>query len=125
MQYIQGMNNHHITLSPKIRRQLWRRIWYSFLLSLLIRPAVLYGVIFGASIQFLRELVFVKMVITNFLAVEVGQVPVYVYNIMLTTDILKVALVFAMIGSLLLLVRSLRKNSVQFPTFVHSQARLS
>jgi hypothetical protein len=119
------MNNHHITLSPKIHRQLWRRILYSFLLSLLVRPALLYGVVFGASVQFLRELVFVKMVVTNFLAVEVGQVPAYIYNIFLTTDMLKVALIITMISSLLLLVRALRKTSVQFPTFMYSQTRPS
>lgn len=101
------MTNHIPQLSKQSKRQLWRRIAYSYLLSILFRPGFLYGVLFGGSVQLFRELVFVRMVILNFLAVEVGQAPAYLLNIFIRAELIKTTLLMLMTGSFLLLIYSI------------------
>lgn len=107
-----NMENKPLQLSPKMRRQLWYRIGYSFALSLLVRPAVVYGVFFGVSVQLFRELVFVQMVFKNFLAVEVGQVPSFVWQLLVTADKSELAALVVMMISFILLARSLQRPGI-------------
>ncbi len=110
------MNTTAYKLSAEARRHLWRRIIYSYALTLFLRPAFAYGLVFGGSIQLFRELVFVRMVILNFLTVEVGQVPAYFFSLLFGTDTIKVALLAVMATSLILLFFSLRRTARSIPS---------
>lgn len=105
------MTQPTLQLSSRRKRQLWRRIWYSYLVSLLARPGFLYGMLFGSSVQFLRELVFVRMVVANFLTVEVGQAPAYAARLLLEADLTKIIPLIVMTVSFLLLVRTIRRQT--------------
>lgn len=104
------MTNQVYQLSNKTKRLLWRRVAYSYLLSLLLRPGIIYGILFGSSVQLFRELVFVRMVIKNFLAVEVGQAPFYIVNLFVQADLMKVTLILMMVISLLLLLLNINRS---------------
>lgn len=58
-----------------LRARIMRRVWYAYVLSVVIRPAAGLGVLLGASAVALWQLVSLSSIIHNFLAVPVGQVP--------------------------------------------------
>lgn len=105
------MNTIQYQLSPRTKRLLWRRIFYSYLISTLARPAFVQGFLFGVCVQLLRELVFIKMVIKNFLAVEVGQAPMYLCRLFATAESIKVILVFLVCLSLTLFILSIFRTT--------------
>ncbi len=58
-----------------------RRVWYSYLLSLVISRETLRGFIVGTSAMVLVELVSVSSIFHNLLAVRLGDVPVYIWQV--------------------------------------------
>ena len=79
--YKQRMETHTSTPS-RLRRAIMRRVWYSYVLSVLIHPLTLHGFVLGASAVALKELVYVRSVIHNFMQIPVGKVPTYVQNVL-------------------------------------------
>ena len=65
----------------KLHRLIMRRVWYSYLLTLVFSFATLRGFLLGASTALLFSLVSVASIIRNFLAVKVGEVPNYLQEV--------------------------------------------
>ncbi len=72
--------------SRRLRRAVMRRVWYVFALSIVLRPALLLGAIFGASAIAFWKLVSITSIVENFLQVEVGHLPTYVSAALLQAD---------------------------------------
>ncbi|MFN3693347.1 MAG: hypothetical protein ACK4SL_04650 [Candidatus Paceibacteria bacterium] len=72
--------------SRRLRRAVMRRVWYVFALSIVLRPAMLLGAIFGASAIAFWKLVSITSIVENFLQVEVGRLPTYVSAALLQAD---------------------------------------
>jgi hypothetical protein len=62
--------------------------------------------------QLFRELVFVEMVLTNFLAVEVGQVPLFFWQVLTAAGLIELAALGVVFGSVGLLLHALRRPAV-------------
>ncbi len=69
------MHNH-----TQLRRTIMRRVWYTFLVSVFVRPATVQGFLFGASIIAFWKLVSVTSIANNFLSVRVGELPGYAWS---------------------------------------------
>ncbi len=68
------------------RRMLMRRVWYTFALSLIVRPSFVAGFAFGASAIAFWRLVSITSIVENFLATEVGQIPHYIWGSLAQAD---------------------------------------
>jgi hypothetical protein len=77
------MHNH-----AKIRRNIMRRVWYTYLLSVFVRPATALGFLFGASVIGLWKLVSLTSIATNVLNVRVGELPQYIVASLMQTEML-------------------------------------
>jgi hypothetical protein len=82
--------------SEAIRRRIMRRVWYAFTLSIVLRPALALGFLFGGSIIAFWKLVSISSIIENFLNVQVGQTPAFVFGALSQTEIVTAA-VFSVI----------------------------
>ncbi len=70
----------------QFRRAIMRRIWWSFLVNTIVRPSFMVGfVLAGSGIAFWR-LASISSIVTNLLAVEVGDVPNYAVVSMINAD---------------------------------------
>ncbi len=58
-----------------------RRVWYSYLLSVLLSFATLLGMVFGASTLLFVKLVSLTDIFNNLLQVQLGAVPTYVWQV--------------------------------------------
>ncbi len=76
--------HHH----AKIRRNIMRRVWYTYLLSVFLRPSSVLGFLFGASVIGLWKLVSLTSIATNVLNVRVGELPNYIMGSLLQAEIL-------------------------------------
>ena len=75
------MNNFiQNTSTLALRRAIMRRVWYTYVFSLIIRQSTVWGVAFGASLIGFWKLVSITSIIQNFLTVPVGQVPMHILN---------------------------------------------
>lgn len=72
--------------SRRLRRAVMRRVWYVFALSIVLRPAIVLGAIFGASAIAFWKLVSITSIARNFLQVEVGHLPTYVSEALIKAD---------------------------------------
>jgi Na+/H+-dicarboxylate symporter len=59
------------------RRRLMRRVWYSYLLSLVTRSSFVHGFMLGASVSMFGRLTHVAAITNNLLEVPVGFIPTY------------------------------------------------
>lgn len=82
--------------SKALRRRIMRRVWYAYSISLLLRPALLVGFLFGASIIAFWKLVSVSSIIQNILNVRIGEAPSYVIQSLLQAEFITL-MVFAVI----------------------------
>ncbi len=57
-----------------------RRVWYTFALSVMVRPTTVHGFLFGASLIAFWKLVSIMSIVQNFLSVPVGSVPAYLWQ---------------------------------------------
>ena len=64
-----------------------RRVWYVFFLSLMLRPALAMGMVFGASAIAFWQLVSIASIIENILNVQVGQLPTYTADALIQADL--------------------------------------
>lgn len=62
-----------------------RRVWYRYVLSLVISRAALTGMFFGFSTTLFFKLVSVPNIILNLLNVRVGALPEYVWQTLVST----------------------------------------
>ena len=60
-----------------------RRVWYSYWLSILLNFVTLFGFIFGASSVLFVKLVSLPDILNNLLQVQLGAIPVYVWQVFL------------------------------------------
>ena len=58
-----------------------RRVWYSYMFSILISVATLLGVVFGASTILFVKLVSITDIFNNLLQVQLGAIPTYVWQV--------------------------------------------
>jgi hypothetical protein len=77
------MHNH-----AHIRRNIMRRVWYTYLLSVFARPSTALGFLFGSSVIGLWKLVSLTSIATNVLNVRVGDLPHYIFASLVQAEIL-------------------------------------
>jgi hypothetical protein len=65
-----------------LQAKIMRRVWYSYVLSLVASRAVLRGLTLGVSVAIFFTLVSVHVIVTNFLVVPVGAVPTHVWHLL-------------------------------------------
>ena len=82
------MNQIYTTNALRLRRAIMRRVWYAYGLSIIASKAMLQGLLFGASVIGFWKLVSVSSIINNVLQVQVGQLPLYVFNSLLQAHVL-------------------------------------
>lgn len=63
-----------------MQKQIMRRVYYSYLISVAVHPMMWQGIFLGASAILLAKWLHVASIINNFLAVPVGSVPQYLYG---------------------------------------------
>jgi len=106
-----------------IRRRIMVRVWYSYILSLLSNPFALVGIVFGASVTLLMQLVSVVSILQNLLNVRLGLVPQYFWQTVVETvrngELLKILAVTLIVVSLFYL-RALVKHSPRTSPFFRS-----
>ncbi len=78
----------HFAKSHNLRRSIMRRIWYAYAMSLILRPALVLGVLFGASAIAFWRLASISSIATNFLSVEIGNMPQYIARSMTEADVM-------------------------------------
>jgi hypothetical protein len=92
-----------------LRRQIMRRVWYAYSLSLLLRPAFVLGFVFGASAIAFWRLASVTNIILNLLNVRLGDVPMYTLTSMERADTFAlISFVLSMSIGFLILARMVR-----------------
>ncbi len=64
-----------------LKKHIMRRVWYSYMLSILLSFATLLGVVFGASTILFVKLVSITDIFNNLLQVQLGAVPTYVWQV--------------------------------------------
>lgn len=80
------MNKTATYKSQKMRNAIMRRVWYTYALSLILRPSMVWGIAFGASVIGFWRLVSITSIVQNFLNVPVGQAPTYVLQSMIQAE---------------------------------------
>ena len=73
--------------NQRLRRTIMRRVWYAYTLSIVLRPALALGFVFGASAIAFWRLVSISSIIENILRVQVGQLPHYTVDALSQADI--------------------------------------
>ena len=82
-----------------------RRIYYTFALTILLHPLVVYGSVFMLGAIVFADLVHVAMVWQNLLVQPVGSVPTFVLTILSQGEIVTLVSLFLMIISAFMLTR--------------------
>jgi hypothetical protein len=82
------MNKTTTYNSQKMRHAIMRRVWYTYVLSVAIRPSTAWGIAFGASVIGFWKLVSITSIVQNFLNVPVGQAPSYVLQSIMQAEFL-------------------------------------
>ncbi len=82
------MNQTNHYNPQKIRNAIMRRVWYTYMLSLILRPSTVWGLAFGASVIGFWKLVSITSIVQNLLNVPLGQAPTYVLNSMMQAEFL-------------------------------------
>lgn len=73
------MTMKHIDMNiVATRRRLMRRVWYSYLLSILSRTAFVHGFVLGGSVAMFGRLTHVAAITDNLLRVPVSSIPEYI-----------------------------------------------
>lgn len=103
--------------TTKLQRTIMRRVYYSFLLSVVLHPAFVAGLVFITSMFAVKSLVHVARVWQYFVSVPVGQLPEFVYNVVTHSEAPTLLATAAMCISFGLLVRLLFRQPA--PTVGH------
>ncbi len=75
------MKSFFFSKKMTLQQKIMRRVWYSYLLTMVISRETLRGFVIGASAMSLVELVSVTSILHNLLAVRLGDVPVYIWQV--------------------------------------------
>lgn len=104
-------------LEQRLRRRIMRRVWLQYARSIATHRGFVLGIAFGASVQLLREFVFVARVFESFLATEIGEVPGFVYRLLTHADTPEILAAVVMLTSVGLVYRY-----IKLPTLNHHAA---
>ena len=63
-----------------IQKQIMRRVYYSYVISVVVHPMMWRGVFLSAAALLLAEWLHVASIINNLLSVQVGAAPKYMYG---------------------------------------------
>lgn len=100
-----------------------RRVWYSYGLSVLVSKATVRGFALGFSAVLFVKLVSVPSVLSNLLAVEVGALPTYVWQVIMQSiesgEILQLIMLGVVIFSLLSFRINLRPTMTERQEMQH------
>ena len=102
------------SFEQRLKRRIMRRVWLQYARSIATHRGFVLGIAFGASVQLLREFVFVARVFESFLATEIGQVPGFVYHLLTHADAPELMAAAVMLTSVWLMYRY-----IKLPTFRH------
>jgi hypothetical protein len=69
-----------------LRRAIIRRIWYAFLLTTFLRPATVFGLLFGGSAIAFWRLVSITSIVENLIAVGPRNIPNFIANALALAD---------------------------------------
>ncbi|MCU0678804.1 MAG: hypothetical protein MUF19_04500 [Candidatus Pacebacteria bacterium] len=72
--------------SRRLRQVVMRRVWYAFALSIVLRPAIVFGFLFGASAVAFWRLASITSIIENLLRVQLGELPRYTATALTQAD---------------------------------------
>ena len=101
-----------------IKRRIMLRVWYTYIISLVVSPVALAGLVFGASISLFFKLFSVTSIVHNLMEVRLGSVPDYLWQTLVSIvtrgEFLKLVSLILIVSSLVYLRRLLR--GVQFNT---------
>ena len=75
------MKSFFFTKNLTLQQKIMRRVWYSYFLSIVISRETLRGFLVGGSGMVLIGLVSVHSIVQNLLAVQLGDVPVYIWQV--------------------------------------------
>ena len=101
--------------SRRLRRSIMRRVWYVYGLSLLLRPALVVGLVLGGSAIAFWRLVSITSIVHNTLSVQVGYLPRYIFDALIQADVLAlVAFSGLVFGLVMIIVKLLSGLRVQF-----------
>jgi hypothetical protein len=104
--------------SLALRRVVMRRVWYVYALSIMLRPAVVLGFVFGASAIAFWRLVSITSIVENLLRVEIGQLPWYTTHAFLQADTAALLAFLGLAGVSFVVIFRFVKNT---PTLLVSQ----
>ncbi len=65
-----------------LQQRIMRRVWYSYAISILARKEFLKGMMLVVGLHLLATLVYVRAVVENFLATELGSLPEHVFSVL-------------------------------------------
>lgn len=91
-----------------------RRVWLQYARTIMTHRGFVLGIAFGASVQLLREFVFVVRVFESFLATEIGQVPSFTYHLLTHADAPELLATVVMLASV-----GLAYRYIKLPTLSH------
>ena len=66
--------------SQQLQKNIMRRVYYTYALSIALHPMLWRGVFLGAAAVLLARWLHVASIVENFLAIPVGAVPQYIVN---------------------------------------------
>ena len=108
--------HQEFTKSNARRRRIMRRVWTTFVVSLVACPAWVFGFLFGASLIAFWKLVSVMSIISNVLNQRVVDAPAYAWHSVVQTELIT-ATVFAIIVSVSLLILAKISSLVRLPQY--------
>ncbi len=93
--------------SRHLRRRIMRRVWYAYMLSTLLRPALVMGFVFGVSIIAFWRLVSITSIAENLLNVQLGALPRYIAGALAQADTLALLAFIGLTAGLLSIIARL------------------
>lgn len=105
----------HIESNLKnIKRRIMLRVWYSYMLSLIVSPVTLVGMVLGISGTLFVQLVSLPNIFINLLNVRLGAVPEYIWQTLVNSaangEFLKLVTLVLIFVSILYLRALLRQT---------------
>lgn len=66
--------------SSVLKNKIMQRVWYSYIISIVLSSMTIIGIVFGASSTLFIKLVSIPDILSNLLQVQLGTVPLYVWQ---------------------------------------------
>jgi hypothetical protein len=97
----------------QLKRQIMRRVYYTYTLRIVTDPVNVYPFLMGVSLVLMTQFVSFTNVAQNLLAIEVGRIPVWAFNAVTSTEAPTLLLLGIMIFAALSLRLKLRLPKAQ------------